>query len=57
MNPLFQALNGAVGVPVPQMNNVPSMPMGGPLGAVQGVMQRAQQIAANLQTPQQMGRQ
>lgn len=57
MNPLFQALNGATSAPATQMGSVPSMPMGGPLGAVQGVMQRAQQIAASFQNPQQMVRQ
>ena len=53
MNPLFQALTGGfapsasgAGNPVPQMN--------GPFGALQGVMQRAQQMASQFQNPQQM---
>ena len=57
MNPLFQALNGAVGASVPGMSNTPSAPMGGPLGSLQNVMQRAQQIAGSFQNPQQIVRQ
>lgn len=57
MNPLYQALTGPGSAPAPGTGNMPGMPMGGPLGAVQGVMQRAQQIAASFQNPQQMVRQ
>ena len=53
MNP-FQAIMGGsapMQVPAGQMGQ----PMvGGPFGALQGVMQRAQQMAQSFQNPQQM---
>ena len=54
MNPLYQALNGAMSAPTNPMSNVPSAPMNGPLGALQNVMARAQQIAGSMQNPQQI---
>ena len=54
MNPLFQALGGLSGASGGGMGQ-PAMPMGGgPLGAIQGVMQRAQQMAGMFQNPQQL---
>lgn len=53
MNPLYQALNGAMSASQPSMGNVPQMQAGGPLGALQNVMARAQQIAGNM-NPQQL---
>lgn len=53
MNP-FQAIMGR-SAPVRQMAGQSAQPMmNGPLGALQGVMQRAQQIASGFQNPQQM---
>ena len=54
MNPLYQAIKGAVSSSGSGMGNVPFSPMNGPLGAFQGVMQRAQQLAGSLQNPQQL---
>ena len=54
MNPLYQALNGAVSAPASPMVQQPAPMMNGPLGALQGVMQRAQQLAGSLQNPQQL---
>ena len=53
MNP-FQAIMGAFN-PVQQMGGQIGAPMmGGPFGAFQGFLQRAQQMASNFQNPQQM---
>ena len=54
MNPLYQALNGAMSSPAGQMGMQPVPIAGGPLGALQNVMQRAQQLAGSLQNPQQL---
>lgn len=54
MNPLFQALNGAMGAPAANMSQQPMPMQGGPLGALQNVMQRAQQIAGSFNNPQQI---
>ena len=54
MNPLYQALKGAVSPFSSGMGNVPSAAPSGPLGALQNVMQRAQQIASSFRDPQQM---
>ena len=54
MNPLYQALKGSLSPSGMGMGNVPQMMPNGPLGALQGVMQRAQQIAGAFQNPQQM---
>ena len=53
MNP-FQAIMGGsapVQAPAGQMGQPQT---GGPFGAIQGVMQRAQQLAQSFQNPQQM---
>ena len=56
MNP-FQAIMGRFN-PVQNPGVQNPMPMGGgPLNAMQNVMQRAQQIAGSLQNPQQLVRQ
>lgn len=53
MNP-FQAIMGrSMQMPMPGGQTVPPM-MGGPFGALQGVMQRAKQLAGMFQNPQQM---
>ena len=50
MNPLFQALTGGMGMPGQN-----AMPMqGGPMGALQGAMGRARQLASMFQNPQQI---
>ena len=54
MNPLYQSLMGGSGPVQQTMSNMPAMPIGGPLGALQNVMQRAQQIARSFQNPQQI---
>ena len=54
MNPLYQALNGVMGASQAGMANVPQQMAGGPLGAIQNVMARAQQIAGSVQNPQQI---
>lgn len=54
MNPLFQALMGSSGLPGRNGGQPAAPAMGGPFGAVQGVMQRARQIAQSFQNPQQM---
>ena len=54
MNPLFKAISGGSG-PVQNMAGQMGQPMmNGPFGALQGVMQRASQLAQTLQNPQQM---
>lgn len=50
MNPLFKALTGGMASPV---QNPIQMP-GGPLGAFQGVLGRARQLAGMFQNPQQL---
>ena len=50
MNPLFQALTG--GMSLPGQN--PMQMSGAPAGAFQGVLGRAQQLAAMFQNPQQI---
>ena len=54
MNPYLQTLMGGF---TPLQNGVKQMPrpmMNGPFGALQSVMQRANQLAGSLQNPQQM---
>ena len=54
MNPLFRALTGGSG-PVQSMAGQMGQPMmNGPLGALQGVMQRANQLAQSFGNPQAM---
>jgi hypothetical protein len=50
MNPLFQALTGGAGLP--GQNPMPAA--GTSAGAFQGVLGRAQQLAAMFQNPQQI---
>ena len=53
MNP-FQAIMGG-SMPMQQQGGPMGQPMmGGPLGAMQNVMQRAQQMAAQFRDPQQL---
>lgn len=53
MNP-FQAIMGG-SVPSAGMNGQTPVPtFNGPFGALQGVVQRAQQLAGSLQNPQQL---
>lgn len=54
MNPLFQALSKGSTPMQNTMGQTASPMMGGPFGALQGVVQRAQQIAGMFQNPQQM---
>ena len=54
MNPLFQALTGAVSPAQNGMGHVPPMMANTPVGAI---MSRAQQLAGMFQNPQQMVRQ
>ena len=57
MNPLFQALQGgSVPAQIPGGQNVQPT-AGGPLGALQSVLQRAQQIAGGFRDPQQFVKQ
>jgi len=54
MNPLFQAFSGGFSPMQNGMGNPAPQAMNGPFGMMQGVMQRVQQMANNLQNPQQM---
>lgn len=53
MNPV-QAIMGAFTPASGGMNNSAPAQMNGPFGALQGVLQRAQQLAGSFQNPQQM---
>ena len=54
MNPLFQALTGG-SMPVQNAVGQSAGPaMNGPFGALQSVMQRAQQLASTMRNPQQL---
>lgn len=53
MNP-FQAIMGGSAPMQPQGGQMGQPMMGGPLGALQGVMQRAQQLAQSFGNPQAM---
>lgn len=53
MNP-FQAIMGNSTPVQAPMGNMPTQGFGGPLGALQGVMQRAQQMAQQLGNPEQL---
>ena len=54
MNPFFQALTGN-STPMLAMGGQTVQPMmNGPLGVLQGAIQRANQIASGLQNPQQL---
>lgn len=54
MNPLFQALMGASGAPAAKAAQSAMPNMGGPFGTINGVLQRARQLAGNFQNPQQI---
>ena len=53
MNPV-QAIMGAFSPMSAQGGQMPRPQAGGPFGAMQGVMQRARQLAGMFQNPQQM---
>ena len=53
MNP-FQAIMGGSAPVQPMAGQIPQPTMNGPFGALQGVIQRAKQLAGSLQNPQQM---
>lgn len=53
----FQAIMGGLGASSATNGQIPVPPMSGPFGALQGVMQRARQIAQSFQNPAQMVRQ
>ena len=53
MNPFQAIMGGSAPVQAPA-GQIGQPMMGGPLGALQGVMQRAQQLAQSFQNPQQM---
>ena len=50
----YQAIMGGFPAPQNMGGQIPVQPMGGPFGALQGVIQRAQQIAQSIGNPQQM---
>ena len=54
MNPFYQALMGKIAPPVAPTGQSVMPNMGGPFGALNGVMQRAQQLASSFQNPQQL---
>lgn len=57
MNPLFQMLTGS-STPVQSAGRQIAQPtVNGPFGALQSVIQRANQLAGSLQNPQQMVKQ
>ena len=53
MNPV-QAIMGAFTPAMGNVGQIGQQTMNGPFGALQGVMQRAQQLAGSFQNPQQM---
>lgn len=54
MNPLYQAQMGGTMPMQMSQGQIPHPNAGGPLGALQGVMERAQQLASTMQNPQQL---
>lgn len=54
MNPLFQAIMGGSQAASPAAPAAQAPMTGGPFGAMQGIMQRAQQLASSFQNPQQL---
>lgn len=60
MNPFYQALMGrgasapAAAPSAPASAPAPTNMGGGPFGAMNGIMQRAQQLASSFQNPQQL---
>lgn len=54
MNPLFQSLMGGLSPVRNQVMNQPSPMMNGPFGAMQGIMDRVQNLANSFRNPQQM---
>ena len=56
MNPLYQALKGVSPASASQTGSSSPANAGGPFGALQSVLQRANEIASGIQNPEQLVR-